>query len=89
VTRTYDRDRPVNLQANAFVVAAHRAEHFEGLDHNRFMDTFRVARVAGQTGREEDLYQAFRHALDADDSVTVAGIIEGLASTRGPEGKVW
>ena len=86
---TVDRDRPVNLGLPPLVIAKQRSERLpDPLDRARFMDAFGKARIAGARG-DERLYNWYRSALDADDSVVVAGLIEGAASVHARKGLVF
>lgn len=79
-TRTFDRDRLENFHADPSVIARRRAARFPELrDQNRFLDAFSQGRIAEARG-DERRYVWYREALDADDSVRVAGLIEGMAS---------
>ena len=86
--RVYDRNQPVRELSPA-VIADQRADQLVGATEDErahFMLWFQRARVA--TARDDQrLYGWYRTALEGDDSVAVAGIIEGIASTR-KEGRV-
>ncbi len=86
--RTYDRDRlPQGLPPVA--IAKQRSERLDDpLDRARFMDAFAKGRVA-EAGGDDRLYLMFRMALELDDSVAVAGFIEGAASVHAPKGLVF
>lgn len=87
--RTVDLDRPVNLGLPPLVIAKQRSESLpDPIDRARFMDAFTKARVAESRG-DERLYHWYRAALDADDSVTVSGYIEGAASVHARKGLVF
>ncbi|AMD42778.1 hypothetical protein SEA_XKCD426_37 [Streptomyces phage Xkcd426] len=90
MARVFDHDRPP-AGLNPMQIAAMRAERLEDpIDRARFMDAFRSARI--ETVRKGDdgrVYHWYRAALDADHSATVAGLIEGAASVRGPKGLVF
>lgn len=89
MTRVYDRDRPVNLGLPPLVIARQRSESLpDPLDRVKFMDAFGKARVAEARG-DGRLYHWYRAALEADDSVTVSGYIEGAASVRARDGLVF
>lgn len=89
MTYTVDRDRPVNLGLPPLVIAKQRSASLpDPLDRAKFMDAFTVARVAESRG-DQRLYGWFRAALEADDSVTVAGYIEGAASVHAQRGLVF
>ena len=89
MTREYDHNRPVNLARPALDVARDRARRFpDPLDQARFMDAFAQARVATARG-DDRLYLWLRAALDHDDSVRVAGLIEGSASLGDRKGLVF
>ncbi len=85
--RVYDHDRTPDNPGDHVRMAQQRASRFaDPLDQARFMDAFRISRIAASKGA--DIYVAYRHRLEADDSVWVAGHIEGLASVSGPEKKI-
>ena len=81
--RVYDRNQPVRELSPA-VIADQRAEQLTDAtedDRAHFMLWFQRARIA--VARDDQrLYGWYRTALDGDDSVAVAGIVEGIASTR-------
>lgn len=82
--REYDENRPANPHANPLDVAARRANRFtDPLDRHRFLEAFGQARVA-EHREDRRLYLWYRAALEEDDSVRVAGLIEGAASVPGP-----
>lgn len=88
MARVFDRDRlPLGLPP--LVIAKQRSERLaDPIDRAKFMDAFTKARVAEARG-DERLYHWYRGALDADDSVVVAGYIEGAASVHAQKGLVW
>ena len=87
--RTVDQDRPVNLGLPPLVIAKQRSESLpDPVDRIRFMDAFKQARVAEARG-DQRLYSWYRAALEADDSVVVAGYIEGAASVHARKGLVF
>ena len=78
---TYDRDRP-DLAASPVVLAHRRAQRFEDpADRVYFLDWFGRARIAA-VREDPRAYHWYRAALDRDDSVAVAALIEGAASVR-------
>jgi len=84
VTRTYDRNRPVNRNLPPTDVAEYRARRLaDPLDRVRFMEAFGQARVA-EARQDPRLDLWLRAALEDDDSVRVAGLIEGVASVVVP-----
>lgn len=85
MTRTYDKPRrPVAGPAD---IARDRASRFpDPLDQNHFLSAFAQGRVAEARG-DERRYVWYREALEADDSVRVAGLIEGMASVPQSERK--
>ena len=91
MTHTYDKDRPVNLGLPPLMIAKQRSEQLTDgtvFDKARFMDAFAKARVA-ETRGDGRLYHWYRAALDADDSVAVAGFIEGAASVHAQKGPMF
>lgn len=87
--REYDRDRPVNLGTPPIVIAKQRSQRLDDpRDRAKFMDAFARARIA-ETRNDHRLYHWYRAALDADDSVVVAGYIEGAASVHAQTGLVF
>lgn len=79
MTRVYDKDREP-AGPNPMILAQRRADRFEDpLDRARFMDAFAQGRIAEARG-DERAYVWYRQALEEDDSVRVAGLIEGAAS---------
>lgn len=89
MSTTYDRDRPVNLRAVPLAIAFQRSARLaDPIARARFMDAFTKGRVAEARG-DGRMYQWFRSALEADDSITVAGLIEGAASVHGQQGLVF
>jgi hypothetical protein len=86
MTRVYDHDRPA--QRPPLELAQVRAERLaDPLDREKFLLAFQRARVAEARG-DTRLYHWYRRALDEDDSVTVAGLIEGAASAPGRKGRI-
>lgn len=82
MTRVFDRDRPVNLGLSPLAIARQRSQMLnDPIDRGRFMGAFARAQTAELRG-DERLYHWYRAALDADDSVAVAGYIEGAASAH-------
>lgn len=86
MTRTYDKPRqPVRNPAD---IARDRATRFpDPLDQNHFLSAFAQGRVAEVRG-DGRAYHWYREALEADDSVRVAGLIEGAASVPAHERKL-
>lgn len=81
MTRVFDHDRGPAGQP-PLAIARQRSQRLpDPIDRVRFMDAFTKARVAEVRG-DERLYHWYRAALDADDSVVVAGYIEGAASAH-------
>lgn len=67
---------------NAVQIAEARAERFsDPIEQRDFLDAFSAARVSVARG-DGRLYVWFREALDAGESVTVAGYIEGATSVH-------
>lgn len=88
MTRVFDRDRPVNLGLPPLVIAKQRSERLaDPIDRAKFLDAFTKARIA-ETRGDQRLYTWYRGALEADDSVVVAGYIEGAASVHAQRGPV-
>uniref|UniRef100_A0AAU7H038 Uncharacterized protein n=1 Tax=Streptomyces phage Geonosis TaxID=3158856 RepID=A0AAU7H038_9CAUD len=82
MTRVFDGDRPAHIGLPPLVIAKQRSERLaDPIDRAKFMDAFAKARVAESRG-DHRLYHWYRAALDADDSVVVAGYIEGAASAH-------
>lgn len=87
-TRVFENNNPVRFDISPMTIAQRRADRLPNpADRARFMDWFGKSRVA--TLRGVDLYVLMRNALVADDSVMVAGLIEGAASAHGMEGLVF
>lgn len=88
MTRVSDRDRgPAGTPP--LVIAKQRSERLaDPIDRAKFMDAFAKARVAEVRG-DERLYHWYRAALDTDDSVAVAGFIEGAASVHAQKGSMF
>jgi len=79
VTRTFDTPRP-NSGLTAAQMADRRAAKLDDpIDRVAFMEAFAQGRIAAFRG-DERAYHWYRKALEADDSVRVAGLIEGAAS---------
>lgn len=79
MTGVHDIDRGP-LGKTPLAVAHERSQLIdESIDRHRFMAAFHLGE---QYGSGDDGYQEFRRALDAGDSVTVAGLVEGQAATR-------
>ncbi|AKA61770.1 hypothetical protein SEA_MAIH_31 [Streptomyces phage Maih] len=88
MTRVFDRDRPAHVGLPPLVIAKQRSERLaDPIDRAKFLDAFTKARVASARG-DARLYTWYRAALEADDSVVVAGYIEGAASVNGQMGTV-
>lgn len=87
MARVFDRDRgPAGTPP--LVIAKQRSERLDDpIDRAKFMDAFTKGRVAAARD-DRRLYVWYRAALDADDSVAVAGYIEGAASVNGQMGTV-
>ena len=85
MARTYDKPRqPVRNPAD---IARDRAARFpDPQDQNHFLSAFAQGRVAEARG-DDRAYHWYREALEADDSVRVAGLIEGAASVTTDERK--
>jgi hypothetical protein len=82
MTRVFDGDRPAHIGLPPVVIARQRSELMDNpIDQGRFMSAFARARTAELRG-DHRLYHWYRAALDADDSVVVAGYIEGAASAH-------
>ncbi len=82
MTRVFDGDRPAHIGLPPLVIAKQRSERLaDPIDRAKFLDAFTKARVAEARG-DHRLYHWYRAALDADDSVAVAGYIEGAASAH-------
>lgn len=80
MTPTYDRPRLDGVRSHPSEIAARRAQRFQDpIDHNRFLEAFAQGRIA-EARDDERRYHWYREALEADDSVRVAGLIEGMAS---------
>lgn len=77
-----DIDRKPAAGPNPMQLAARRAERFEDpIERQRFLDWFARARVA--TARGDDRIELwFAQAWNTDDSVTMAGLIEGASSVH-------
>lgn len=87
MTRVYDRDRPP-AGLPPVDIAQMRANRLDDpLDQLRFMEAFRVGRITEARGQCMD--RAWRHHLDEDDSVWVAGYIEGVSSVDRNQRKVF
>lgn len=81
MTRVFDRDRGP-ARTPPLVIAKQRSERLaDPIDRVKFLDAFTKARVAESRG-DHRLYHWYRAALDMDDSVAVAGYIEGAASAH-------
>jgi hypothetical protein len=81
--RVYDRNQPVR-ELSPSILADQRAEQlYEATedDKTHFMLWYQRGRSA-TLQNDERVYGWFREALDDDDSVAVAGLIEGITSTR-------
>lgn len=88
MSRVSDGNLPVRPKPTPIEVAHRRAATFsDPLDRIRFLEAFEAGRVA--TAQGKDLYPVFRRCMDTEDSVTLAGLVEGAASTRSPGGMVW
>ena len=74
--RTYDIERRHKVSPD--VIARQRADRLGPLDRERFMQAYWFGQKHAEQGR--DPYLQYRHALDTDDSATVAGLIEGTTS---------
>jgi len=72
----YDIERRPKVSPDT--VARQRAAKLDPLDRERFMQAFWFGQKYAEQGR--DPYPQYRHALDTDDSATVAGLIEGTTS---------
>lgn len=73
-------ERPVRLRKSPQVIAHERSQLIEeSFERHRFMAAFRLGQ---DFGPGDDGYKEFHRALEVGDSVTVAGLIEGQASTR-------
>lgn len=79
MARTFDRPRPDSGLTAAQMANRRAALLSDPLDRVVFMEAFAQGRVAAHRG-DERAYHWFRKALDEDDSVRVAGLIEGAAS---------
>lgn len=96
MSRTYDQDRPVNIHLSPVQIAKLRSEMMRtrtdrdpaatAVQVNTFVTSFAYGRDAALS--DDDGYSIFRAALDDGASYVVAGLIEGLASTRGTQGMV-
>lgn len=81
MTRTYDQDRTPGDKA--CTIASRRTARLDGpMERHRFMAAYQLGRRFAETGR--DSYIEFRRMLEADDSVGLAGLIEGESSIRKP-----
>lgn len=66
-------------------IAYERCKDYTALERNRFMAAFAKGAKAGQLG--SDTYDPFSRAWKAEDSVFLAGYLEGIASTRYETGR--
>ncbi|AKA61700.1 hypothetical protein SEA_YDN12_33 [Streptomyces phage YDN12] len=88
MARVFDRDRPAHVGLPPLVIAKQRSERLpDPIDRAKFMDAFVKGRVAAARD-DRRLYIWYRAALEADDSVSVSGYIEGAASVNGQMGTV-
>lgn len=67
-----------NLEAHTLGIARERSKHYPPFERARFLNAFKHGVKAGELGAD-----TWRIVEDhGDDSVFVAGFIEGIASTR-------
>jgi hypothetical protein len=64
----------------AVAIAYDRCKSYPAFDRNRFLDAFQRGVKAEELGY--DTYQVFTRAWADDNSVFLAGYLEGIASTR-------
>ena len=87
-TRVFDRDRPTAGPVAPGLIARRRSLRYEDLaDQRAFLDAFMAGRTAERLG-DRRAYIWYREALETDDSVRVAGLIEGAASVPSHERKL-
>lgn len=69
-----------DLEARTLGIARERSRYYPPLERARFLNAFKHGVKAGELGA--DTYQVFAMAWAQEDSVFIAGYLEGIASTR-------
>lgn len=83
MTRTYDTDRQPTDGDRAVTIASRRTARLDTpFERHKFMAAFQLGRQFALRGK--DSHAEYRRMLEADDSVGVAGLIEGESSVRKP-----
>lgn len=81
---SYDGEHYDSLTRTGIEIAVTRSQHLDpectALDRQRFMVVFDASRSAQREGRDD--FHTWRALRNGDDSVAIAGYLEGLASAR-------